>query len=222
MRLEIASAKAVKYACLNFHYAKAVPVNTFGYSVFNEKNEWCGVILFGSGASANIGKPFGLKQGEIIELVRMALNGKQGVTTKCMALSMKLIKKQIPLCNLLISYADFWQGHYGIIYQATNWYYIGKSQAQANVIDPYTGKELHKRSAVGKYGSCVGLKYGEIKYKLKYIYPLNKSMIPLCESLKKPYPKIAQEVNQDKRDASSIEIGGSNPTLALNLNTIKT
>ena len=37
MRLEIASNKAIKYACLNFHYSKSVPVNTFGYSVFNKK-----------------------------------------------------------------------------------------------------------------------------------------------------------------------------------------
>ena len=36
----------------------------------------------------------------------------------------KVNKKQIPLCKLLISYADFWQGHYGIIYQATNWYFV--------------------------------------------------------------------------------------------------
>ena len=54
--------------------------------------------------------------------------------------------------------------------------------------------------------------------KRKYIYPLDKTLIPLCKSLSKPYPKKeqqAQEVNQDKRSASSTEIGGSNPTLAL-------
>ena len=61
MRLEIASNKAIKYACMNFHYAKAVPVNTFGYSVFNDNNEWCGVILYGTGARPNIvtGKQIG-------------------------------------------------------------------------------------------------------------------------------------------------------------------
>ena len=44
---------------------------------------------------------------------------------------------------------------------------------------------------------------------------LNKTLIPLCKSLSKPYPKNAQEVNKDKHDATCIEIGGSNPTLAL-------
>ena len=77
MRLEKASYKAIKYACMKFHYAKSVPVNVFGYSVFNDKNEWCGVILYGTGANNNISKQYNLKQGNVIELVRMALNGKQ-------------------------------------------------------------------------------------------------------------------------------------------------
>lgn len=61
MRLEKASYKAVKYACLNFHYAKVVPVVGIAFSVFNNKGEWCGVITFGYGASANMGKPYKLK-----------------------------------------------------------------------------------------------------------------------------------------------------------------
>jgi hypothetical protein len=60
MRLEKASHKAIKYACMNFHYAKAVPVNVLGFSVFNQKNEWCGCILYGSGANNNMPKPYGL------------------------------------------------------------------------------------------------------------------------------------------------------------------
>ena len=46
MRLEKASYKAVKYACLNFHYAKVCPVVWIAYAVFNNINEWCGVITF--------------------------------------------------------------------------------------------------------------------------------------------------------------------------------
>jgi hypothetical protein len=32
------------------------------------------------------------------------------------------------------------------------------------------------------------------KGKRKYIYPLDKSLVPLCQSLAKPYPKNASEV----------------------------
>ena len=63
MKLEIASNKAIRCACINFHYAKAIPVNTVGFNVFNEKNEWCGVILYGSGANNNLPKPYGLEIG---------------------------------------------------------------------------------------------------------------------------------------------------------------
>lgn len=38
MRLEIASHKAAKYSCENFHYSKVLPAHYLGYSVFNNKN----------------------------------------------------------------------------------------------------------------------------------------------------------------------------------------
>lgn len=221
MRLEIASHKAIKYACLNFHYAKAVPNVGLAYNVFNNLNEWCGVICYGIGATNNIAEPYNLKQGEVIELVRMALNGKQDSTTKAMAISLKLITKNAPNVKLIVSYADSEQGHYGIIYQATNWFYTGFS-VDTNLI--VNGERKHRRTLGSKYGTCSAVQLRKkgfnvevlkTKPKWKYIYPLDKTLLPLCKSLSKPYPKKAQEVNEDKRGASSIEIGGSNPTLAL-------
>lgn len=63
MRLTRATKEAVKYACLHFHYAKAVPVNTIGYNVYNDSDEWCGVVLFGSGACNHIGNEYNIPQG---------------------------------------------------------------------------------------------------------------------------------------------------------------
>lgn len=214
MRLEKASYKAIKYACLNFHYAKSIPVNTFGYSVFNKKNDWCGVVLYGTGASPQIGKQYNLKQGQVIEFVRMALNGKQNKTSEVLGISLKLIKKDLPLAKLIVSYADKEQGHNGIIYQATNWYYLGE------VKSPPIIEGKHNKSMGGSIGAARKLLGREPivfypKPKHKYLYPLDKSLLSLCQSLSKPYPKNAQEVNKDKHDASSIEIGGSSPTLAL-------
>jgi hypothetical protein len=225
MRLEKASYKAVKYACMNFHYAKSVPVNTFGYSVFNDKNEWCGVVLFGLGANNNAAKQYNLKQGQVIELVRMALNGKHHKTSRVLSISIKLIKKDLPLIRLIISYADGNQNHLGTIYQATNWYYTGDSQTTKT--PAINGKRIHAKSIYSKYGTNsiselqsngVDIKYLKDKPKRKYIYPLDKSLIPLCKSLSKPYPKKdAHEVNEDKRPDSIGEIGGSNPTHALHI-----
>lgn len=213
MRLEIASYKAIKYACLNFHYAKAVPVNTFGYSVFNDKNEWCGVILYGTGANNNLAVQYNLNQGNVLELVRVALNGKQESTSKALAISLKLIKHKIPLCKLIISYADKDQKHNGIIYQATNWYYTGQSMLNKKdasyIID---GKRIHGKTISDKckrYGLSKNIENAKkvykakevIKYitkgKIKYIYPLDKNLIPLCKSLSKPYPKRVQNIDSD-------------------------
>ena len=125
MRLEKASEKAIVFACKNFHYSKSKPQSLMAFSVFNDSNEWCGVIVYSLGANKYLGSPYGLKNGSAIELVRVALNGKQEQTTKAVSLSLKLIKKFAPLVRMVISYADKDQNHTGIIYQASNWYYTG-------------------------------------------------------------------------------------------------
>ncbi len=199
MILKKASYKAIKYACLKFHYAKSIPVNVFGFSVFNKKNEWCGVILYAMGASPNIAKPYGLKQGQVFELVRMALNGKQGSTSKALSLSLKLITKKLPLCQLIVSYADIDQNHKGTIYQATNWIYEGefnKGMVSAFIIN---GKKTHKKTIHSK-GIKQNIenirKYLDVnaepfitKSKRKYLYPLNKNIKNKIYKLNKPFPK---------------------------------
>lgn len=158
MKITYATKEAVKYACLHFHYAKAVPVNTVGYNIYNDNGEWCGVILYGTGANNNIGNEFGLKQGQCVELVRVALNGKQECTSKAIALSLKQIKKDLPLCRLIVSYADCDQNHLGTIYQATNWLFVGtKLQNSHDSSWIVNGKRVHGRIIsdwVSNRGGC--------------------------------------------------------------------
>lgn len=213
MRLEVASNKAIKYACMNFHYAKSVPVNIFGYSVFNDNTEWCGVVLFGSGANNNLASQYRLNQGNVLELVRVALNGKQESTSKALSLSLKILKKAVPLCKLIISYADKDQEHTGIIYQATNWFYVGTSMQNTTDSSWIVNRKRYHGRIISDWikakGGLNGLSRKEFlqkhydqnakeyitKGKIKYIYPLDKSMLPLCKELSKPYPKKhAQEV----------------------------
>jgi hypothetical protein len=218
MRLEKASYKAIKYACLNFHYSKSVPstrAKVNGYSVFNDKNEWCGVIIFSGGASANMGTPYGLKFGQYAELVRMALNGKQDATSKAMSIAIKLFNKNNPLVKLLISYADKGQNHIGTIYQATNWHFVDESDSSGKDIF-YKGIWRHDRNLneLPKHILCQ-LPTRKRSGKYKYIYPLDKSLIPLCKSLSKPYPKQAVEVHKLNNSQSSEKVGGANPTQPL-------
>jgi hypothetical protein len=228
MRLEKASYKAVSFACLNYHYAKRIPAQPMtGFSVFNDKNEFCGVVVFNIGIG-NISKPFNLPNGSVCELVRVALNGKQESTSKTVAIAVKLFKKINPLCKLLVSYADSDQNHNGVIYQAMNWTFVSSHKTGDKFINPKTGKDIHSRSHSPK---GYNIQFGERKkvlntndliriktgLKHKYIYPIDKSLLPLCKSLSKPYPKkktCADGLNKS-RGTSSIEMAVT-PTSALN------
>lgn len=121
----------------------------------------------------------------------MALNGKQESTSKAMSIAIKLIKKSCPSVKLLISYADKGQNHFGTIYQATNWYFV-QDIVCSGVEVFYKGKWTHNRmsSTVSKeyYNTLLKRKTSG---KYKYIFPLEKSIIPLCNILKKEYPKKA-------------------------------
>jgi len=218
MRLEIASTKAIKYACLNFHYAKAVPVNPFAFSVFNNIGEWCGCVLYSAGANPRLGSQYGLKNGQVIELTRMALNGKQESTSKVLALSLKLIKNYLPVCKLVISFADQNENHVGIIYQATNWIFTGIGQSTPKWL--YKGKKVHQRMIAGYCGSVanatkMGIQKEKIMNKYRYVYPLDKSLIPLCKSLAKPYPKPAALPHKGEGQSFQTE-GAFDSTVPLN------
>lgn len=189
MRLEIASHKAIKYACLNFHYAKIVPLTGIAFNVYNNNNEWCGCITFGGGASYKLGMSYGLVSGQFLELTRMALNGKQESTSKAMSIAIKLIKKNYPLVKLLFSYADKGQNHKGIIYQATNWYLVDESESSGTEIF-YKGRWRHNRilgTLSNKLKNEIPKRKKSGKY--KYVYPLTDKLKLICEEKKKPYPK---------------------------------
>lgn len=197
MRIEKASGQAIKYACMKFHYAKAVPQIRLGYSVFNDNNEWCGVVLFSNGANPHIASEFGYVQGQVVELVRVALNGKQNTTSQVLGAALRQLKKHAPGVKLIVSYADRNQEHIGTIYQATNWMYIGEYASERGIM--LNGKLIHRRSVSSKYGTSTmsWLKENvdpdaEVikgKTKIKYIFPLNKWTRKKLKDRSKPYPK---------------------------------
>lgn len=205
MRLTYATPKAIDYACKHFHYAKAVPVNPIGYNVYNDADEWCGVILYAVGATPHIASPYGLKQGQVLELVRVALNGKQSCTSQAVAMSLKQLHKDCPLCRLVVSFADCDQNHLGTIYQATNWIYEGNMNEGARAAFIVHGKKMHPKSvwstkigggircpqtldAVRKYLDPNAVEF-HTKGKRKYLMPMDKKMRKQIEPLRKPYPK---------------------------------
>lgn len=198
IELRRASRKAVEYACKYFHYAKATPAVTHAYNVY-ENGEWCGCIVYSSGATPNIGTPFGLVQGEILELVRVALNGKQTTTSECVAASLRQLHKDAPQIKMVVSFADIDQNHFGTIYQATNWLYLGDNLCGERGAFIVHGKKMHPKSVHSK-GWRQSLQWlrdnvdpNAQEYitqgKRKYIFVFDKRMRKKWAEKSRPYPK---------------------------------
>ena len=191
MRIARANTKAINYACKNFHYSKSVPAVQYAYNVYNDNDEWCGVILYGGGANNNMPKSFGKNAGEVLELVRVALNGKQETTSKAVAMSLKQLHKDNPLCQIVVSYADHRQKHLGTIYQATNWIYIGKT-ITSDTQYFYKGKWTHERTInaqKNKEQLKATLPKRENSNKFKYVFCFNKRERKEYLKIALPYPK---------------------------------
>jgi len=203
----MASPKAIKYACMKYHYAKAVPVSKYAFNVFNAADEWCGVIIYGSGANNHIAEPFKLYQGEVLELVRVALNGKQEATSQAVAMTLRELHKIAPHIKIIVSYADVDQSHAGIIYQATNWIYLGKYNEGALGAYIVHGKKTHPKSLYSK-GYKQNLEWLRArvdrkaqkfitKGKHKYIFVFDKKLRKRWLEKSKPYPKNNIERNRN-------------------------
>lgn len=219
LRIDWATHAAAKYACENWHYSQCMPAGKLVKVGAWEDGKFIGVVLFGRGANNRMSSAYGLKQDEACELVRIALTSHKSPVSKIAKLAMLFLKKQSAGLRLIVSYADPKQGHHGGIYQAGNWVYSGRSQAQKELI--IGGVFTHKRSAHAKYGTASpqkiaemsGLKveWAELEWKHIYLMPLDKEMKARILPLSKPYPKRTKE--QALENPSSL--GGVTPTCTL-------
>lgn len=199
MKLTKANSKAIKYACKNFHYSQSVPTVQYAYNVYNDKDEWCGVILFGGGANNNLAKSFNLRNGEVLELERVALNGKQEQTSKAVSIALRLLHKENPIVKLVVSYADHRQKHLGIIYQATNWIYLGMTKT-SDFQYFYNGKWTHERTINSKSNKDelkATLQKRQNLNKFKYVYCFDKELKEKYNVIKKQYPSKQDLTDKD-------------------------
>jgi hypothetical protein len=193
MKLTKANIKAINYACTNFHYSKSVPTVQYAYNVYNNNNEWCGVIIYGGGANNNLAKNFNLHNGEVLELERVALNVKQEQTSKAVALSLKLLHKENPIVKVIVSYADHRQNHVGTIYKATNWLFLGISKT-SDTQYYYNGKWTHERTINSKKNRDYLKKIlpkRKNSNKFKYIYCIDKDLKNKYQKQAKEYPAVS-------------------------------
>jgi hypothetical protein len=204
LRVDWATHAAAKYACEHWHYSGCMPAGKLVKVGAWEGDKFIGVVLFGRGANNNLGKPYGLEQTEICELVRIGLTSHQAPVSKIAATAIRFLRKQSPGLRLIVSYADPEQGHHGGIYQAGNWIYSGKSKPQQEVI--VNGKIMHKRSANALFGTIKGLEKSKPLWKHRYLMPLDPEMRAKILPLAQPYPKRPKQATP----GSTSEAAGQN------------
>ena len=165
---------------LNVHYAKRCPSISYAYGLFDGE-EMIGCCTFGSPASPSLVKGVcnGEYKKEVIELNRLVLrHNKPNEASFLVSRALKLLPKP----KVVVSYADTAQGHAGIIYQATNFFFTGTSKPRTDIdtgdahsrhYDKNTDYSKRKyRSAKHRYIFFVGSKV-EKKNRLRALkYPI--------------------------------------------------
>jgi len=118
--------RLAKKIIVKYHYSKAFPAAELCLG-FYVKEKLNAVVVYGKSATARMADSL---PGEYLELVRLFSFDWAGknMESYCIGQSIKYIKKNLPSVKVLISFADPEQGHFGKIYQATNWLYCGLSQ----------------------------------------------------------------------------------------------
>ncbi|OKP16746.1 protein Mom, partial [Serratia fonticola] len=150
LTVDWATHKAAAHACLNWHYAKAVPVGKLVKVGAWENDQFIGVVIFSRGANNHIGQPYSLKQDQVCELTCVALRDHKSPVSQILAKAIKFLTAVCPGLRLIVSYADKDQNHHGGIYQATNWIYEGLVGAGTLGAFIVKGKKVHPRSVAAK------------------------------------------------------------------------
>ena len=226
LRLDWCSYEAAKYAVEHWHYSRRMPKSKLARIGVWEGGQFVGAIVFGVGATPEIGKPYSLQQTEICELVRVALRDHAVPVSRMLAVAVRLLRRDMPGLRLVVSFADTSQGHHGGIYQAAGWVYVGSEEYHAyrvngEVVHP---RRLHHTLGVG--GQSVPWLRAHVDPKAeriangvkhKYVMPLDDDMRRRIVPLAKPYPKrLTRGTGEtDSAPGSNREIGGASPTVPL-------
>lgn len=225
LRLDFCSHDAARHSVLRWHYSRRMPRCKLVKVGVWEGGRFVGAIIYGLGANRHLARPFGLKDTEAAELVRVALApGREHPTSQCVAISLRLLHRQSPGLKLVVSYADAGQGHVGTIYQAGGWLYLGTSdQSYIRVL----GRIEHPRTLYDRFGrngqsipwlrAQVDPKAERVPMasKHKYVYPFDKGLRRELAAKALPYPKHAAEVTPGDTPGSQPGEGGSRPTRPL-------
>lgn len=227
LKLDWATHASALMACKRWHYSGSLPPPPMVRVGVWEDGVFVGVVLFARGATQHLLRPYGLKNIEGGELVRVALASHKTPVSRIVSIAVKMLHKAQPLLRLIVSFADPAHGHHGGIYQAAGWIYAGTTPPSSMYRDAY-GKLWH-----GRMVSPSGTKrvFGRRRSVLtpdqcervlrpgkhRYLMPLDAEMRARIEPLRKPYPKRAGSADSGTSPDQG-EGAGAKPSPALTIN----
>ena len=202
----IPSKIANEFVKLNHYSGKVVPNSTLHFGCFLD-GKLHGVMQYGPSINkkGTINLVEGTGWNEFIELNRMAFDDylPKYSESRCIAISIKLIKKNAPHIKWIISFADGTQCGDGTIYRASGFKLVGLSKNAG--ICKLNGKMVHIKKTYDLKLTSSFLKKSDIPklkekgyeaeivdgYQFKYIYLIDKSMTISKEIL--PFSEIDKQ-----------------------------
>lgn len=177
----IPSKLANDFVRKNHYSGKVVPNSTLHFGCF--LNGFLhGVMSFGPSINkkGTINLVAGTGWNDFIELNRMAFDEvlPKNSESRCIAIALRLIKKNAPHIKWVISFADGTQCGDGAIYRASGFKLVGIAENKAIRINPKTGEKIHTIQAFHlKIKPSVFRSWEATKgYMLKYIYFIDRQV----------------------------------------------
>jgi hypothetical protein len=236
--VKIIPAKIANEFVKKYHYSgKVVQNSSLHFGCFLD-NKLHGVLSYGSPLDKS--KVLPLVQpslwNEMLELNRMAFDDwlPKNSESRCIAISIKLIKKNAPHIKWILSFSDACQSGDGTIYRATG-FYLTMIKENKQLYELKTGEKIHKmnfettrptplqiklRKQTGNISGSVTRLMKELNakpligFQLRYIYLIDKSCkitVPIL-----PFSKI-DEMKAGMYKGKSISIEDRKPKSVLSI-----
>jgi hypothetical protein len=121
------------------------------FKVLSLDNLLVGAVIFGQ-LSTTSWKKYGKSESEVLELRRLVLLDQCEFNTESFVIAscLRYLKKHTNY-KVVISYADPYHGHSGVVYRASNFEYLGCTASDTLLKDPDSGKLYHSRAMRTKY-----------------------------------------------------------------------
>lgn len=181
IRVKVIPSKIANQFVKKWHYSgKVVPNSSLHFGAFLD-NALHGVMSFGPSinkkGTINLVESTGWN--EFIELNRMAFDDylPRNSESRCIAIAIKLLKKNAPHIKWIISFADGTQCGDGTIYRASGFKLVGIAKNTALRINPETGEAMHVIQAHHKKISKEFRKWKAFEgFQFKYVYLIKKGL----------------------------------------------